>query len=65
MAQCTEYKCGCIVHSLAGVVRFCGGCISKTLSGKPAPRPDGAEQRHSNAMTDSPVRVYEVADILP
>lgn len=65
MAQCLEFKCGCIVHSLAGPIRKCSGTISRTCSGRQAQKDDGAEMRHNNAMDDEAVRSYEVANILP
>lgn len=60
-----EYKCGCIIHSIAGVIRKCAGTTSRTLSGRMSPKGDGAEMRHNNAMNDSAVRSYDVAGILP
>lgn len=64
MAVVNEYKCGCMIHSVAGVIRKCQGTISRSLSGKRIGNGDG-EQRHNNAMNDAAVRSYDVADILP
>ena len=60
-----EYKCGCMIHSVAGAIRKCAGTISRSCSGKMLPKGEGAEARHNNAMNDSAVRSYDVADILP
>lgn len=30
----TEYKCGCIMHPLAGRIRQCGALGARTLSGR-------------------------------
>jgi hypothetical protein len=30
----TEYKCGCIMHPLAGRIRHCGALGARTLSGR-------------------------------
>jgi hypothetical protein len=65
MAVVNEYKCGCMVHSLAGTIRKCDGTTSRTTSGKMAPKPEGAEMRHNRAMESSAVRSYDVAEILP
>lgn len=65
MARCVEYKCGCIVHDIAGAIRFCPGLRSKSLSGKVVNSAEGADSRHQEAMASSPVHVYQVADIRP
>lgn len=65
MAFCHEYDCGCIVHQLAGTIRKCGGTTSRSLSGRMLPKPDSTEQKHNKALSESPVRTYEVAEILP
>lgn len=68
---CHEYKCGCIIHSVAGSIRRCAGLTSRSCSGRMLPKPDGAELRHANAMNpsdqmkDPVIRRYEVADIMP
>lgn len=62
---CHEYKCGCIIHHLAGTIRKCQGTTSRTLSGRMVAKSDGSEMRHNNAMNDDTVRTYEVANILP
>ncbi len=62
---CHEYTCGCIIHHMAGKIRKCEGCVSRTLSGKMTSKSDGAEQRHNSAMGAEPIRTYIVADILP
>lgn len=63
MAQCIEYKCGCIIHPLAGTIRKCSGLPSFTLTGKPI-KSDG-ESRHSQALAEKPKATYEVASIMP
>lgn len=65
MAVVNEYKCGCMIHSLAGVIRKCGGCTSRSLSGRMVKKDDGGEMRHNHAMNDDAVRSYDVAEILP
>jgi hypothetical protein len=66
-----EYKCGCIIHSVAGNLRKCEGLNRRTSSGRLIPKPEGAEHRHNNAMNppkksdDGIVRTYTVAEILP
>jgi len=64
-ATCFEYKCGCIVHSVAGRIRKCDGLISRSLSGRMAPKPDNAEAKHKKASQEEPLRTYNVAEILP
>ncbi len=64
MAFCHEYSCGCIQHSMAGFIRRCQGQISRSLSGKQVST-DGGEAKHNGAINVQPVRVYEVAEILP
>lgn len=64
MAYCHEYKCGCIVHTLAGTIRKCSGVPSRTLSGKPS-KGEGGDNAHASALGVAPVRSYEVAEILP
>jgi hypothetical protein len=64
-AICFEYKCGCIVHQLAGKIRKCEGCTNRSLSGRMQPKPDNAEARHNKAMQDEPFKTYDVASILP
>lgn len=58
-----EYKCGCMIHSVAGAIRRCSGVPSRTLSGRVV-KADG-ESRHSHAMNEAPVKSYDVANILP
>lgn len=65
MAHAHEYKCGCIIHSLAGTLRKCKGQVSRSLSGRMRPSEDGAAQAHGRAMNDTPHATYELADILP
>lgn len=60
-----EYKCGCMIHHLAGTIRKCDGLPSRSLGGKMVSKSDGAETRHNNAMNDAVVRSYDVANILP
>lgn len=61
-----EYKCGCIIHQLAGVIRKCPGIGSRSCSGRAIPKPDNAEKRHNDTMDEGkPVKVWEVANILP
>lgn len=65
MAECLEFKCGCIVHPYAGTIRKCAGMLSRSSSGRAIPQADGAELRHNNAMNDDTVRTYTVAPIVP
>lgn len=65
MAVVNEYKCGCLIHSIAGLIRRCAGTTSRSLRGRMAAKPEGAETRHNNAMNDSAIRSYDVAEILP
>jgi hypothetical protein len=65
MAYAREYNCGCIVHDLAGVIRFCPGTISKSLSGREVRRDESAQKKHDESMKKSEKASYEVADILP
>lgn len=66
MAQCIEYKCGCITHPLAGTIRKCSGLPSFTLSGKPVKGSlEGGDSRHTAALADKPKATYEVASIMP
>lgn len=60
-----EYKCGCMIHSVAGIIRRCPGMVSRSLTGRMAAKPEGAETRHNNAMNDSAVRSYDVSEIMP
>ncbi len=60
-----EYTCGCIVHSMAGNLRRCQGLTSRSCSGKMTPKSDNAEAKHNKALGESPVRTYELAEILP
>jgi len=62
---CLEYKCGCIVHSVAGKIRKCEGTINRSMSGRLVPKADNAEARHNKAMNDEPIRTYDVAEIMP
>lgn len=64
-ATCFEYKCGCIIHSLAGALRRCPGMVSRSCSGKQVAKADNAENRHNNAMNNEHVRTYDVANIMP
>lgn len=64
MGVVNEYKCGCMIHSVAGVIRKCAGTVSRSLSGRRVGGTDG-EAKHNNAMNDDAVRSYDVADILP
>lgn len=63
MAYCHEYKCGCIVHQIAGTIRKCDGTVSRSLSGRMAKTDN--EAKHNKALGEKPVATYEVADILP
>ncbi len=67
MANCREYPCGCIIHDLAGPIRFCAGLISKSLSGKPVKRDGASEESHQSAMKAKPdkIKLYPVANTLP
>lgn len=67
MAHASEYPCGCIIHPVAGVIRFCPGTISKSLSGRPVKRDDGNEAKHNEAMKarEDKIKRYPVAPILP
>ena len=60
-----EYKCGCMIHSVAGKIRKCDGNVSRSMSGRMQPRPDNAEAKHNKALGEDPIRTYDVADILP
>lgn len=60
-----EYKCGCIFHALAGQIRKCEGCTSRTPSGRMIAKPEGAEKRHNEGMSIAPVKTWDVANILP
>lgn len=64
MAQVYEYKCGCMVHSLAGAIRFCRGLISTTLGGRRVTPEEGAASKHADAMKAAPAQVFEVADLV-
>lgn len=66
MAFIHEYKCGCIQHQLAGLIRKCEGTTNRSLTGRMASKPDNSEKRHNDAMErGETVRTYEVANILP
>lgn len=67
MAQAREYPCGCIIHDLAGAIRFCPGTLSKSLSGRVVTRDESAEKAHNDAMKarEDKIKFYPVADCMP
>lgn len=61
-----EYKCGCIMHGMAGFIRRCAGQVSRSMSGRMRPQEDGAVKRHANAMESGDTRqTWDLAGILP
>lgn len=65
MAFAHEYKCGCIIHSLAGNLRRCAGMTSRSMSGRMVKLGDDGEKRHNKAMEEATVQTWELAEILP
>lgn len=67
MANVREYPCGCMTHDLAGVIKFCPGTLSRSLSGRVVPRDEAAEKAHNDAMKarEDKIKLYPVADCMP
>jgi hypothetical protein len=57
----TEYKCGCIMHPIAGRIRQCGALGARTLGGRFV-KLDADIGKHTAGDVH---RRYPVANILP